>query len=86
MTSGYIPPEGQPDPDDILAALEKALDDDPGLSGLSEEDVAQRLVADGYLKEEPSPTLVAEALGFERFGTAVPKIGLMVLYRASSTA
>ncbi|MDQ3387114.1 MAG: hypothetical protein M3475_05860 [Actinomycetota bacterium] len=63
MTSGYIPPEGQPDPDDILAALEKALDDDPGLSSLSEEDVAQRLVADGYLKEEPSPTLVAEALG-----------------------
>lgn len=63
MTSGYIPPEGQPDPDDILAALEKALDDDPSLSDLSEEDVAQRLVADGYLKEEPSPTLVAEALG-----------------------
>ncbi len=63
MTSGYIPPEGQPDPDNILAALEKALADDPSLSDMSEEDVAQRLVADGYLKEEPSPTLVAEALG-----------------------
>ncbi len=63
MTSGYIPPEGQPAPDDILAALEKALADDPSLSDLSEEDVAQRLVADGYLNEEPSPTLVAEALG-----------------------
>jgi hypothetical protein len=62
MTSGYIPPEGQPDPDDILAALEEALNDDPRLAEKPEEEVARQLVAGGYLKEEPSPPLVAEAL------------------------
>lgn len=62
MTSGYIPPEGQPDPDDILAALEEALNDNPRLAEKLEEEVARQLVAGGYLKEEPSPPLVAEAL------------------------
>ncbi len=62
MTSGYIPPEGQPDPDDILAALEEALTDDPRLAEKPEEEVAWQLVAGGYLQEEPSPPLVAEAL------------------------
>ena len=29
MTSGYIPPKGEPNPDEILMALSKALDDNP---------------------------------------------------------
>ncbi len=62
MTSGYIPPEGEPDPDDILAALRKALEEDPNLAQTTEEEVARRLVSDGYLEREPSPVLVAEAL------------------------
>lgn len=62
MTSGYIPPEGQPDPDDILAALEAALGDDPRLAEESEEEISRRLAAGGYLQDEPSPPLVAEAL------------------------
>ena len=62
MTSGYIPPEGQPDSDDILAALEEALDEDPRLAEMPEEEVARQLVVKGYLEEEPSPPLVAEAL------------------------
>ncbi len=62
MTSGYIPPEGEPDPDDILAALRKALEEDPNLAQTTEEEVARRLVSGGYLEHEPSPPLVAEAL------------------------
>lgn len=62
MTSGYIPPEGQPDPDDILTALKAALSDDPRLAKMPEEELARRLVTDGYLTDEPSPPLVTEAL------------------------
>lgn len=62
MTSGYIPPEGQPDPDNILAALEAALGDDPRLAEESEEEISRRLAAGGHLQDEPSPPLVAEAL------------------------
>ena len=31
MTSGYIPASGEPGPDEILAALEEAIREDPGL-------------------------------------------------------
>ena len=63
MTSGYIPPSGEPDPDDILEALRKAAGEDSGLRDLPPEEVSQNLVRHGYLETEPSPTLVAEMLG-----------------------
>ena len=63
MSSGYIPASGSPDPDDILEALRRALREDPGLKERSSEEVSRRLARDGYLEEEPSPTLVAEMLG-----------------------
>ena len=62
MTSGYIPPEGQPGPEEILAALRAALDENPRLADMPEEEVARQLVLGGHLEEEPSPPLVAEAL------------------------
>lgn len=63
MTSGYIPPSGEPDPDDILEALKKATREDPGLRERPSEEVSRDLARRGYLETEPSPTLVAEMLG-----------------------
>lgn len=63
MTSGYIPASGEPDPDDILEALREALRRDPTLKERPPEEVSQELAKNGYLPEEPSPTLVAEMLG-----------------------
>ena len=64
MTSGNIQmgPEG-PDPDAVLEALKKALQDDPTLSGQPAEGLAAALAQGGYLEREPDPVLVAEALG-----------------------
>ena len=63
MTSGYIPPKEDPDLDDILAALREALAENPRLAEKPEEEVARQLVLGGHLEGEPSPPLVAEALG-----------------------
>lgn len=62
MTSSYIPPKGEPDPDEILAALREALNDNPRLAEMPEEEVARQLVLEGRLEDEPAPPLVAEAL------------------------
>lgn len=63
MTSGYVPPKGEdPGPDEIRQALKKALGDNPDLQEQPPEEVARRLVRDGYLQAEPSPTLVGEML------------------------
>ena len=62
MTSGYISPGGEPDPYEILAALSKALGDNPRLAEMPEEEIARQLVLEGHLEREPSPPLVAEAL------------------------
>ena len=62
MTSGYIPPKEEPGPDKILVALREALDDNPRLAEMPEEEVARQLVLEGRLEDEPSPPLVAEAL------------------------
>lgn len=62
MSSGYIPPKESPGPEEILDALREALAEDPALAEKSEEEIAGRLVADGRLKDGPSPPLVAEAL------------------------
>ncbi len=62
MTSGYIPPKGEPDPDEILAALREVISDNPRLAEMPEEEVARQLMLEGCLEDEPSPPLVAEAL------------------------
>ena len=62
MTSGHIPPEGEPGPDEILGALREAVCREPRLRGEPAEEVARQLVLGGHLREEPDPTLVAEML------------------------
>ena len=47
MTSGYIPPKGEPDPDEILAALREVISDKPRLAEMPEEKVARQLVLEG---------------------------------------
>ncbi len=61
VTSGNI--QMGPDPDQVLAALKKALRDDPGVRGRPAEEVSRDLALGGYLREEPDPVLVAEMLG-----------------------
>jgi hypothetical protein len=63
MTSGYIPPSGEPGPDEILSALKKAVHEDQDLHERTAEDISRALARGGYLTKEPSPTLVAEMLG-----------------------
>ena len=62
MTSGYVPPKDEPGFDAILEALGKALQERPQLAEMPTEEVARELAAAGYLEDEPSPPLVAEAL------------------------
>lgn len=62
MSSGYIPPKREPGPEEILDALREAIFDDPQLTEMSAEEVAQQLVLGGHLQEEPSPALVADML------------------------
>ncbi len=61
MTSGNI--QMGPDPDAVLEALKKALEDAPILREQPAESVATELAQRGYLEREPDPVLVAEALG-----------------------
>lgn len=63
MSSGYIPPKGQPGPDKILEVLREAVFENPRLREAPAEEVARQLVLDGHLQEEPSPVLVADMLG-----------------------
>ena len=62
MSSGYIPPQGEPGPDEILDGLRRALEENPRLAQMPEEEVARQLALGGYVEGEPSPPLVAEAL------------------------
>lgn len=62
MTSGYIPAEGEPGPDEILEALREASSDNPRLTEMPPEEVARQLVLGGHLQQEPSPALVADML------------------------
>ena len=62
MTSGHIPASGEPGPEEILAALQEAIREDPGLQKGPSEDVSRDLARRGYLEQVPSLTLVAELL------------------------
>jgi hypothetical protein len=62
LSSGYIPPKDEPDPNEILNALREAVFENPRLRELPSEEVARQLVLDGRLQGESSPTLVADML------------------------
>lgn len=64
-------------PDEVLEALERALEDKPHLRGLPLEEAARQLVLGGYLEEEPSLGLVGQAMATvvaeeQAFGPDVP--------------
>ena len=60
MTSGHLPASGEPGTDEILAALEETIREDPWLQKGPSKDVSRDLARGGYLEQEPSPTRVAE--------------------------
>ena len=62
MSSGYIPPKDEPEPEEILDALREAIFDNPRLTEMLAEEVARQLILGGYLQEAPSPALVADML------------------------
>jgi hypothetical protein len=62
VTSGYIPSQDEPGPDEIQEALREAIFENPRLTEMPSEEVARQLVLGGHLQEEPAATLVAEML------------------------
>lgn len=50
------------DHDEVLKALEQALEENPQLQGLPAEEVARQLVRGGYLGEEPPLALLEDML------------------------
>jgi hypothetical protein len=62
VSSGYIPAEDEPGPNEILEALREAIFENPRLTQMPAEEVARQLILEGYLQEEPSPALVADML------------------------
>ena len=59
--SGYVSPKGEPNLDKILAVLKEAINDNPRLAEMPEEEVARQFALEGRLQGEPSLPLVAEA-------------------------
>lgn len=62
---------------ETLEALQRALKDNPHLRDIPTEEVARQLMLGGYLREEPSPGLVGEAMATivaeeQAFGPDVP--------------
>ena len=61
MSSEHVPPPGQPGTEkEVLEALRNAYRDNAPLVEQPPEEVARQLVLGGYLRDEPSPELVAE--------------------------
>ena len=53
----------EPTHDEIVQALQRAVQDIPRLREFTTEEVARQLVLGGYLREEPSLERVADAFG-----------------------
>ncbi len=69
--------EDELDHDEVLGALERALEDNPHLRDQPAEEVARQLVLGGYVEGEPSPSDVAAAMATvvaeeQAFGPDVP--------------
>lgn len=55
MSSGYISAKDESGPDEILEAMRKATFDNPRLTEMPAEEVAQQLLLGGRLQEELHP-------------------------------
>lgn len=50
MSSGYIPAQDEPSPDEIVEALREAVFENPRLREMPAEEVARQLVLEGRLQ------------------------------------
>jgi hypothetical protein len=62
VSSGGIPPNDDPSPEEVLKALREALINNPRLDDMPVEEIARQLVLEGHLEQEPPLTLVEDAL------------------------
>jgi uncharacterized Zn finger protein (UPF0148 family) len=62
VSSGGIPPNDDPSPEEILKALREAITNNPRLDDMPVEEIARQLVLEGHLEQEPPLTLVEDAL------------------------
>jgi hypothetical protein len=69
--------QGEPGFQEVLDAVKRALEDNRRLGEFPAEEVARQLVLGGYLQEEPTLSVVTDALSSlkaeeEAFGPDVP--------------
>jgi hypothetical protein len=62
VSSGGIPPNDYPSPEEVLEALREAIINNPRLDDMPVEEIARQLVLEGHLEQEPPLTLVENAL------------------------
>jgi len=62
VSSGGIPPNDDPSPEEVLEALREAIINNPRLEDMPVEEIARQLVLEGHLEQEPPLTLVENAL------------------------
>ena len=55
VSSGYIPVNNEPNPDEIIEALREAIFKDPRLTEMPAEEVARKLVLGGLFRRSPHP-------------------------------
>jgi len=67
VSSGGIPPNDAPSPEEILEALQKAITNNPRLDDMPVEEIARQLVLEGHLEQEPPLALVEDALDSAEF-------------------
>ncbi len=77
MIPDHTLPQDESNFDDVLKALEQALEDNPHLRDLPAEEVVRQLIRGGYLQDKPPLLLVEEALGVikaeeQAFGPDIP--------------
>jgi hypothetical protein len=66
VSSGGNPPNDDPSPEEILKALREAITNNPRLDDMPVEEIARQLVLEGHLEQEPSLTLVEDALDSDK--------------------
>ena len=66
MSSGGIPPNDDPSPEEVLEALRAAITNNPRLDDMPVEVIARQLVLEGHLEQEPPLTLVEDALDSDK--------------------
>jgi hypothetical protein len=62
VSSGDIPPNDDPTPEEVLEALREAITNNPRLDDMPVEEIGRQLVLEGHLEQEPPLTLVEDAL------------------------